>query len=123
MLDGAPEKKMHRRCLRLSNIGRLLPEAIVLSAFGTRADWLLNIQTQTPMEVVIASRRFIAMYRFLDVEEAAAALLGYQHRNRPITPLIRFALGQFVGWRYDASPAHARLLVRQLPVAGFRPAA
>lgn len=115
--------KIHRTVLEVADYRPALPEAIVLSAFGTRADWLLNIQTQTPIEIVIASRRFVATHRFLDEEEATAALLGYQHRNRSIAPLIRFALGRFVGWRYDGSPAHARRLVRQLPVVGFRPAA
>ena len=120
---GRRSGKIRRTVLEVVEYRPALPEAIVLSAFGPRADWLLNIQTQTPIEVVIASRRFVAAYRFLDEEEAAAALLGYQRRNRAIAPLIRFALGQFVGWRYDGSPAHARRLVRQLPVVGFRPAA
>lgn len=115
--------KIHCRVLEVVEYRLPLPEAIVMSALGTRADWPLNIQMQTPIEGVIASRRCIATYRFLDEEDAAAALLGYQHRNRSIAPLIRFALGQFVGWRYDRSPAHAQRLVRQLPVVGFRTAA
>jgi deazaflavin-dependent oxidoreductase (nitroreductase family) len=115
--------KIYRTVLEVVEYRPALLEAIVLSAFGTRADWLLNVQTQTRIEIVIASRELIATCCFPDEEEAAAALLGYQHRNRSIAPLIRFALGRFVGWRYDGSPAHARRLVRQLPVVGFRPAA
>jgi deazaflavin-dependent oxidoreductase (nitroreductase family) len=114
--------KLRRTVLEVIEYRQIMPEAIVISAFGPKSDWLLNMQTQAPIEVAIASQRFTAAYRFLGEEEAAAAILGYQRRHRLLAPLIRFALGKFAGWRYDGTLAHARRLVRQLPVIGFRPA-
>ena len=98
------------------------PEAVVMSAFGPKADWLLNIKAGTGAEIIIGSRRFAAVWRFLGEDEAANAVIGYQARNWVVAPIIRFALSRFAGWRYDGSDEHARRLVAQLPVVGFRPA-
>jgi deazaflavin-dependent oxidoreductase (nitroreductase family) len=114
--------KLHHTVLEVLEYRPIPCEAIVLSAFGPRSDWLLNIQARAPIEVTIASQHFIAAYRFLGEDEAAAALLGYQYRNRLIAPIVRFGLSHFAGWHYDGSAAHARRLVNQLPVVGFRPA-
>ena len=97
------------------------PEAIVISAFGRNADWLLNIQAMSSFELIIGSRRFAAVYRFLDETEAARVLRGYQRRNWLIAPVIRLMLSRFVGWRYDGSEQQSRRLAAQLPVIGFHP--
>jgi deazaflavin-dependent oxidoreductase (nitroreductase family) len=119
---GRRTRKLRRTVLEVLEYRRDIPEAIVMSAFGPKSDWLLNIQMQANIGLIIASQRFIATYRFLGEEEAAAVILRYQRRNCFMAPLIRFALGRFAGWRYDGTPAHARRLVRQLPLIGFRPA-
>lgn len=120
--EGRRTRKMHYTMLEVIEYRPALQEAIVLSGFGPCSSWLLNIQEQNPIEVVIGAGRFTAAYRILDDEEAAAAIVGYQYRHRLIAPLIRAVIGRLVGWRYDGSPAHTRRLVRQLPVIGFRPA-
>ena len=48
----------------------------MISAFGRNADWLLNIQAMSSFELIIGSRRFAAVYRFLDETEAARVLTG-----------------------------------------------
>lgn len=120
--EGRRTRKKHYTVLEVIEYRSALQEAIVLSGFGPRSHWLLNIQTQRPIEVVIGSRRFGAVYRILGEEEAVAAIMRYQHHHRLIAPLIRSVLGRLVGWHYDGSPAYTRRPVKQLPVIGFRPA-
>ena len=97
------------------------PEAIVLSAFGRNADWLRNIEVGPAPEVIVASRRFIAAHRILDMNEAAAAMRGYEQRNRFAAPIIRLVLSRLLGWRYSGSVQDRRRLVAQLPLVAFRP--
>ena len=97
------------------------PEAVVMSAFGTQADWLRNIEARRNPMVVIGSQCFMVTHRRLGAEEAVAVLLRYQRRNWLVAPLIRLVLSRLVGWRFDGSPAHCRRIVDQLPLIGFRP--
>jgi deazaflavin-dependent oxidoreductase (nitroreductase family) len=89
--------KICRTVLEVLEYRPELSEAIVLSAWGPNSGWLLNLRTQGPLEIIIGSQRFAGAYRFLGRDEAAAALLGYQRRNRWIAPPIRFGLGRFAG--------------------------
>lgn len=97
------------------------PEAIVISAFGRKADWLRNIEATPGPEVVIGSQCFTAAHRFFDEEEALKVITGYEQRHWFIAPLIRAVLSRLVGWRYDGSTSARRRLVSQLPVIAFRP--
>ena len=97
------------------------PEAIVISAFGPNANWLRNIAANPNPEVVIGSRHFIAAYRFLDQDEAARVLAGYERRNRFAMPIIRAVLSRLLGWPYDGSDEHRRRVAAQLPFVAFRP--
>jgi deazaflavin-dependent oxidoreductase (nitroreductase family) len=99
------------------------PEAVVMSAFGRRAQWLRNIEATPGPEVTMGSQHFVAAYRLLDEGEAATALAGYERRNRYAAPIIRRVLSRLVGWRYDGSPDARLRLVRELPLVAFRPAA
>jgi len=96
-------------------------EAIVMSAFGRRADWLQNLQADPDPEVVIGRRRFVAAYRILDAGEAASVVRGYEQRHRVIAPLMRAALSRLLGWRYRGSEQDRRRLVQQLPLIAFCP--
>lgn len=98
-------------------------EAVVMSAFGRDAQWLRNIRAAPGPEVTLGSRHFVAACRFLDADEAAAVLAGYERRNRFAAPIVRRVLSRLLGWRYDGSPDARRRLVRELPLIAFRPAA
>lgn len=98
------------------------PEAVVLSAFGRKPDWLRNIEATPAPEVVIGSQNFVAAYRFLDEEEAMRVITGYERRNRFIAPIIRAVLSRLVGWQYDSSEGARRRLLAQLPLIAFCPA-
>jgi deazaflavin-dependent oxidoreductase (nitroreductase family) len=96
------------------------PEAVVISGFGRSAGWLRNIEAASGPQVVIGSRRFVALHRFFDEEEAIKVIAGYERRNWLIAPLVRWTLSRLLGWRYYGSASDRRQLVRQLPLIAFR---
>ena len=93
----------------------------MISAFGHNANWLRNIAANPNPEVVIGSRHFIAAYRFLDQDEAARVLAGYERRNRFAVPIIRAVLSRLLGWHYDGSDEHRLRVAAQLPFVAFGP--
>ena len=97
------------------------PEAIVMSAFGTKADWLRNIESNPTVEVIIGSRHFPAAHRFLKPDEAVEVLKGYLERNRLIARIVRLVLSELAGWNFEGSQEQCRRVVEQLPLIGFRP--
>lgn len=97
------------------------PEAIVISAYGRRADWLCNLETTPQAQVVIGSRRFTAIWRVLGEAEATRVLAGYERRHRLIAPIVRLVLSRLLGWRYDGSAEQRRRVAAQLPFIAFRP--
>jgi len=97
-------------------------EFVVVSGFGTRTDWLRNIETGNPVEVTVGRRTFVADHRRLDREEAFAVMAAYERRNRMIGPVLRKALSWLLGWCYDGSVASRWRLVGQLPMVALRPA-
>jgi deazaflavin-dependent oxidoreductase (nitroreductase family) len=128
-----------RRFLRLLHVGRRTgtryaavlevvrhdpshAEFVVVSGFGTRTDWLRNIEAGNPVEVTVGRRTFVADHRRLDREEAFAAMADYERRNRMIGPVVRRALSWLLGWRYDGSVSSRWRLVDQLPMVALRPA-
>lgn len=94
---------------------------VVVAGLGAGADWFRNIQARPPVEVVVGRRRFPAEHRVLGEDEAVAVIAGYEHRNRLAGPVVRFALGKLLGWRYDGSDLARRRMARQLPLVGLRP--
>lgn len=97
------------------------PEVVVMSAFGRKADWLLNIEANPNVEVIVGRQRFAAVHRVLGADEAVAVVKGYEQRNRLIAPIIRLALSRFLGWRYRGSDQDRRRMVGQLPLIALRP--
>jgi deazaflavin-dependent oxidoreductase (nitroreductase family) len=97
------------------------PEAVVISAFGSNADWLRNIEAASHPEVMIGSQRFTAVHRRLGPDEAECVLAGYERRNRLAAPIIRAVLSRLLDWRYDSSAEHRRRLAAQLSLIAFRP--
>ena len=97
------------------------PEAIVMCAFGTGADWFRNIEATPKLSVRIGRRHFTATYRILAAEEATSVVKGYEQRNQLIAPIVRAVLSRLLGWRYDGSERARRRLVAQLPMIAFRP--
>lgn len=95
-------------------------EAVVVSGFGARSNWFLNVTGGGTEEIQIAGRRFRPLVRRVDPEEAAQLLADYEQRNRLIAPLVRAVLSRLAGFGYDGSPQARQRLVEILPFVGFR---
>ena len=113
--------RRHETVLEVLEYRKEGPEAVVMCGFGPTADWLRNIRAASDPVVVIGSRRFVAGYRVLDVDEAVNVMNGYERRNRFMTPVLRAVLSRLLGWHYSGSAADRRRLAGQLPLVAFRP--
>jgi deazaflavin-dependent oxidoreductase (nitroreductase family) len=128
-----------RRFLRLEHVGRRsgrryavvlevvgydphVPEFVVVSGFGERADWLRNVEAAGSARVTVGRTTFTAHPRRVGVDEAVAVLAGYERRNRLVAPLLRRVLSWLLGWRYDGSAQARRRMAGQLPLIALRPA-
>ncbi|HUN88315.1 MAG TPA: nitroreductase family deazaflavin-dependent oxidoreductase [Terriglobales bacterium] len=107
--------------LEVMEYRKQVPEAVVMSGFGRKSSWLLNLQAHPGAEVQIGSQRWVASFRFLDAEEATAVVRSYETRNWLILPVVRYVLSRLLGWRYSGSEQERRRLVSQLPLIAFRP--
>jgi hypothetical protein len=96
-------------------------EAVVMSGFGARSNWYLNVLADGAEEIEIAGRRFRPEVRPLEEDEAVRVMAGYERRNRIAAPIVRFVLSRLAGFRYDGSEAARRKLVEALPLVAFRP--
>jgi deazaflavin-dependent oxidoreductase (nitroreductase family) len=96
-------------------------EAVVVSGFGTRAQWYRNVLAGGAAEVQIARSRFRARARLLDIDEAKQVLLRYERRNRIVGALARLLLSRLVGFPYDGSAAARRRALEVLPMLAFAP--
>jgi deazaflavin-dependent oxidoreductase (nitroreductase family) len=97
------------------------PEAVVMSGFGRNSDWLRNIETTPNEEIDLGAAHFKACHRFLGEEEALNVVRNYELRHRLMFPMVRWVLGQLLGWPYRGSNEDQRRLVQQLPLLAFRP--
>jgi deazaflavin-dependent oxidoreductase (nitroreductase family) len=98
-------------------------ELVVVSGLGPHADWLRNLRAGGPAQITVGRRTVPVAYRLLEIDEAAAALADYEHRNRLLAPLTRRLLSMLLGWRYHATPAHRPRAVAQLPMVALLPTA
>lgn len=94
-------------------------EAIVMSGFGPRAQWLRNVLAAGQAEIEIAHERWAASVRALGPSEAAAVFADYERRNRFALPLVRRMLARLAGFEYDGSEAARRELAARLPLVAF----
>ena len=127
---------MGRRFLLLTHIGRKTglrrqtvleiiayrpcgPTAVVMSGFGYRSDWLLNIDAKGTEEIQVGSQHFRTTHRVLRKDEAVDVLRAYEIRNWMIDPIIRRVLSWLAGWRYRGTEVDRARLVGQLPLIEF----
>lgn len=92
-------------------------ESVVTAAYGEASDWYRNIRTQPALEVRTGFDRYTPEQKFLDTEEAYAALTDYERRHPTAFRLIVRALGL----TYDGSEAQRRELAELFRMVAFRP--
>jgi hypothetical protein len=107
--------------LEVVSYDRVRHEALVVSGFGPRADWLLNLQASRSARLTIGRETFWAGYRILPADEAVDVLAGYEHRNRFARPVVNLVLSRLLCWRYDGSLASRQRAVRELPMFSLTP--
>jgi deazaflavin-dependent oxidoreductase (nitroreductase family) len=95
-------------------------EVVVVSGWGSAADWYRNVTRGGDTHVTVDNRTFPATHRVVPHDEAEQVLADYEHRNRHVRPIVNAVLGYLVGWRYDGSPEARGRLARQLPLVAFR---
>jgi hypothetical protein len=96
-------------------------EYVVMSAFGPKADWLLNLNAGGGVAVTVGRRHFRPGMRVLPDDDAAAILADYERRNRILAPLIRRVLSALAGWHYAGTDDERLRLVRRLPLIALGP--
>lgn len=119
-------RRSGRRYRTVLEVLRYEPERrriVVMSGFGERADWLLNLDAAGGGEVETARIRFRADHRRLPTEEAERVLAAYERRNRWMAPVLRMVLSRLLGRPYDGSVEARRHAVEQLPLIEFVPRA
>jgi deazaflavin-dependent oxidoreductase (nitroreductase family) len=118
---GRRSGQLHRTMLEVVRWAPDKREATVMSGFGPRANWWLNVLAGGAVEVRIAELRFEPEARPLEKAEAMLALEGYERRNRIARPVARAALSRLAGFRYDGTPERRGRLVEALPLLALRP--
>lgn len=117
---GRRSGRLHRTVLEVVSWDGERGEAIVMSGFGDRSDWLLNVLAGGAEEIRIAASRFRPEVRRLEAEEAVEVIADYERRNRLATPVIHAVLSRLVGFTYDGSPQARERVARSLPLVAFR---
>jgi deazaflavin-dependent oxidoreductase (nitroreductase family) len=114
--------RRHETVLEVMEFRPASQEAVVMSGWGSQANWLRNIQSAAaPPEITIGTRHFAASHRRLGVPEAVTVIAAYERRHRLITPILRAVLSRLAGWRYDGSDPARHRLAQELPLVAFRP--
>jgi hypothetical protein len=96
-------------------------EAVVISGFGPRAQWLRNVLVTQAAEIEIGRERWRAAVRVLGPAEGAAVLADYERRNRLALPVLRRLLSRLAGVRYDGTEDARRTVAERLPLIAFSP--
>lgn len=108
--------------LEVVDYDRTTGETAVVSGFGHRSDWLLNVQADTGVKVSFGRTPRPASYRMVPVDEAAAIFARYERRNRLLMLVARPLLTKLAGFDYGSTDHDRRRLVEALPMVAFRPA-
>jgi deazaflavin-dependent oxidoreductase (nitroreductase family) len=96
-------------------------ETVVVSAYGTRADWYRNLRAQPALRVRTGGMDYVPEQRFLTADEAreAAAEFARHHRwEAKLMPRVLPAIGAAVPKDSDSDPVD---LMASLPMVAFRP--
>jgi deazaflavin-dependent oxidoreductase (nitroreductase family) len=117
---GRRSGRIYRTILEVVGWDGARNEAVVMSGFGPRAAWYLNVLDGGAEEVRIAAVRFRPAVRELETDEAVQVVAGYERRNRFVAPLVRAIFSRLAGFRYDGSDGARRRLVDALPLLALR---
>jgi deazaflavin-dependent oxidoreductase (nitroreductase family) len=98
-------------------------ESVVVSAYGTRADWYRNLRIQSALRVRTGWMDYVPEQRFLTAEETREAAIEFSRRHPwevKLVPRVLPAIGAAVPKHSDSDPVD---LLASLPMVSFRPKA
>lgn len=97
---------------------RSIPEAIVIAAWGERAQWVRNLGAAPAISVQIGRVHWTAPdHRILDPKQATEAIAAYRREH----PLAARLIGKLLDWTLDSTdPAYEQFVQTRCGVA-FRP--
>lgn len=117
---GRRSGRLFRTMLEVVEWNPAVGEAIVMSGFGARSNWYLNVLAGGAVEIRISRSRFRPEIRQLDAEESVRVLTAYERRNRLVAPVLRAVLSRLAGFDHDGSQESRRRVVEVLPLIAFR---
>ncbi|MCL1868896.1 MAG: nitroreductase family deazaflavin-dependent oxidoreductase [Promicromonosporaceae bacterium] len=98
-------------------------EAVVVSGYGRKADWLRNLKAGGPAWVSFGHGPRPAAWRAVGDAEAIDVLRAYEQRYGPLRPLLRRTLSDLAGYDYRSTDECRRRLPHRLPIVALRPGA
>lgn len=113
---GRKTGKTRRNCIEVIHRDQQTNESFVISAYGSRSDWLRNIMKAPPLELRIGRERFVPEFRVLDATEARR-VLGQAFAQYPAEG--RFFLKHV--FHLPASEEQFEDLSELVPLVAFRP--
>lgn len=96
-------------------------ESVVVSAYGTRADWYRNLRVQPALRVRTGRMDYVPEQRFLTADETREAAIEFSRRHPRevrLVPRVLPAIGAVVPKHSDSGPVD---LLASLPMVAFRP--
>ena len=96
-------------------------ESLVVSAYGTQADWYRNLRVQPALRVRTGRMDYVPEQRFLTADETREAAIEFSHRHpweARLVPKVLPAIGAAVPRNSDSGPVD---LLASLPMVAFRP--
>jgi hypothetical protein len=92
-------------------------ESLVISAYGSTADWYRNIRTKPPIRIRTGRSSYVPEQRFLTRRERYEAFVEYERRSgRYLRKLLKL-----MGIEYDGSEEMRREMVSFMRMVAFRP--
>ncbi len=92
-------------------------ESIVVSAWGTHADWYRNIQAAPAQKIQTGTDCYIPVQRILTPDEAYDWLTVWEREH----PIEAWIFPKVLGIGYDGSEHSRRALVAAVRLVAFRP--
>jgi deazaflavin-dependent oxidoreductase (nitroreductase family) len=114
---GRVSGRLHRTVVEV--VGRPSDDGewFVVSGFGPRTDWYLNLAAGGLVAVWLGSRACRATARFVEAEEAANVMLAYETNH----PRAAAFMAKELGLEHDGTQEGRIDLMRQFPMVGLRP--
>ncbi len=118
---GRKSGRLYQTVLEVVYFDPKTEESVVVSAYGTKADWYQNIQAEPALKVQTGRSSYVPEQRLLTPDQAKDAAGRFCHEHPLEAKLVHRvlpAIGADIPRDPDADPAD---LLASLPMVAFRP--